>query len=70
MIDSVRTNAYRDFIKINQHLFRDKVVLDVGCGTGVAVAALSFARLTDYAYDNKAFCPCSWLEQEPSEYML
>ncbi|KAI9677296.1 MAG: hypothetical protein M1829_002638 [Trizodia sp. TS-e1964] len=33
--DSVRTDAYRDFVYENKHLFRDKVVLDVGCGTGI-----------------------------------
>ena len=33
--DSVRTNAYRDAILKNKHLFKDKVVLDVGCGTGI-----------------------------------
>lgn len=33
--DSVRTDAYRDFIYDNKHLFKDKVVLDVGCGTGI-----------------------------------
>lgn len=33
--DQVRTDAYRDFIYDNKHLFRDKIVLDVGCGTGV-----------------------------------
>lgn len=33
--DTVRTDAYRDFIYDNKHLFKDKVVLDVGCGTGI-----------------------------------
>jgi protein arginine N-methyltransferase 3 len=33
--DTVRTDAYRDFIYNNKHLFKDKVVLDVGCGTGI-----------------------------------
>jgi 2-polyprenyl-3-methyl-5-hydroxy-6-metoxy-1,4-benzoquinol methylase len=33
--DTVRTDAYRDFIYNNKDLFKDKVVLDVGCGTGV-----------------------------------
>lgn len=33
--DSVRTNAYRDFIYNNKNLFKGKVVLDVGCGTGI-----------------------------------
>ena len=33
--DTVRTDAYRDFIYDNKHLFENKVVLDVGCGTGI-----------------------------------
>jgi len=33
--DEVRTRSYRDSIYQNPHLFKDKVVLDVGCGTGI-----------------------------------
>ncbi|PVU95645.1 hypothetical protein BB561_001682 [Smittium simulii] len=33
--DQVRTNSYRDAIMKNKHLFKDKIVLDVGCGTGI-----------------------------------
>lgn len=33
--DRVRTHAYRDFVYQNKHIFEDKVVLDVGCGTGI-----------------------------------
>eukprot|EP00123_Amoebidium_parasiticum_P013789 comp22151_c1_seq1/m.32447 comp22151_c1_seq1/g.32447 ORF comp22151_c1_seq1/g.32447 comp22151_c1_seq1/m.32447 type:complete len:352 (-) comp22151_c1_seq1:63-1118(-) len=33
--DEVRTRSYRDSIEKNKHLFKDKVVLDVGCGTGI-----------------------------------
>ncbi|KAM3852299.1 protein arginine N-methyltransferase 3 isoform 2-T2 [Vipera latastei] len=33
--DKARTESYRDFIYLNPHIFRDKVVLDVGCGTGI-----------------------------------
>lgn len=33
--DDVRTRSYRDAILQNKHLFKDKVVLDVGCGTGI-----------------------------------
>ncbi|KAF1987107.1 S-adenosyl-L-methionine-dependent methyltransferase [Aulographum hederae CBS 113979] len=33
--DEVRTRSYRDSIYQNAHIFRDKVVLDVGCGTGI-----------------------------------
>jgi protein arginine N-methyltransferase 3 len=44
--DRVRTCAYRDFIQRNSELFKDKVVLDVGCGTGILslFAAQSGAR--------------------------
>ncbi|KAF7252026.1 Protein arginine N-methyltransferase 3 [Varanus komodoensis] len=33
--DKVRTESYRDFIYQNSHIFKDKIVLDVGCGTGI-----------------------------------
>jgi len=33
--DEVRTLTYRDAMYKNQHLFKDKIVLDVGCGTGI-----------------------------------
>ncbi|XP_072528261.1 protein arginine N-methyltransferase 3 [Salminus brasiliensis] len=33
--DTVRTESYRDFICGNPDVFKDKVVLDVGCGTGI-----------------------------------
>jgi len=33
--DEVRTKTYQMAILNNSHLFRDKVVLDVGCGTGI-----------------------------------
>lgn len=33
--DKVRTLSYRQAIFQNRHLFKDKVVLDVGCGTGI-----------------------------------
>lgn len=33
--DEVRTKSYRDAIYQNEHLFKDKVVLDVGCGTAI-----------------------------------
>ncbi|KAF3931363.1 hypothetical protein ABW20_dc0104323 [Dactylellina cionopaga] len=33
--DSIRTEAYRDFIYDNKHVFEGKTVLDVGCGTGI-----------------------------------
>ena len=33
--DTQRTCAYRDFIMQNGDVFKDKVVMDIGCGTGV-----------------------------------
>lgn len=33
--DEVRTKTYRDSMYNNKHLFKDKIVLDVGCGTGI-----------------------------------
>jgi len=33
--DRVRTSTYRNSILDNKHLFKDKVVLDIGCGTGI-----------------------------------
>lgn len=33
--DEVRTGTYMNSIMQNKHLFKDKVVLDVGCGTGI-----------------------------------
>ena len=33
--DEVRTLTYRNAMYQNKHLFRNKVVLDVGCGTGI-----------------------------------
>ena len=33
--DKVRTTSYRNAMIHNSHLFKGKVVLDVGCGTGI-----------------------------------
>jgi protein arginine N-methyltransferase 1 len=33
--DEVRTKSYLNAIEQNKHLFKGKVVLDVGCGTGI-----------------------------------
>eukprot|EP01128_Nolandella_sp_AFSM9_P002546 TRINITY_DN12912_c0_g1_i1.p1 TRINITY_DN12912_c0_g1~~TRINITY_DN12912_c0_g1_i1.p1 ORF type:complete len:369 (+),score=108.86 TRINITY_DN12912_c0_g1_i1:51-1109(+) len=33
--DEVRTMSYRRAILDNKHLFKDKIVLDVGCGSGI-----------------------------------
>ena len=33
--DEVRTRSYMNAIIQNRHIFKDKVVLDVGCGTAI-----------------------------------
>lgn len=33
--DKTRTLAYKNAIMKNKHLFEGKIVLDVGCGTGI-----------------------------------
>ena len=33
--DKVRCESYRDFIFGNPEVFEDKIVLDIGCGTGI-----------------------------------
>lgn len=48
--DAVRTEAYRDFIYGNKHLFQDKVVLDIGCGTGKSLIESKQPRPPDFAY--------------------
>ena len=35
LADAPRTIAYRDAMLLNKDLFQDKVVLDVGTGTGI-----------------------------------
>lgn len=42
--DAVRTDAYRDFMYNNKDIFKGKVVLDIGCGTGMKLLlAMCFA---------------------------
>lgn len=33
--DEIRTLTYRNAVYHNKHLFKGKVVLDIGCGTGI-----------------------------------
>ena len=53
--DTVRTDSYRDFIYDNKHLFKDKIVLDVGCGTGIlSMFCAKAGAKTVLAVDNSA----------------
>jgi hypothetical protein len=47
----VRTRSYRDAIYQNRHLFKDKVVLDVGCGTSIlSMCVFSYPRLSIFSF--------------------
>ena len=51
--DEVRTMAYMRSIVKNKHLFKDKIVLDVGAGTGVlSMFAAQAGAKHVYAVDN------------------
>ena len=51
-MDSVRTSAYQHFMTSNSALFQDKVVLDVGTGTGIlAFFAIQAGARRVYAVD-------------------
>ena len=56
----IRTNSYRKAIENNPEVFKDKIVLDIGCGTGILsifaaragakhVYGIEFADIADYA---------------------
>lgn len=51
--DQVRTQAYRRAIQDKRYLFRDKVVLDVGCGTGILSL---FAAKVSWIRQNNRHC--------------
>ena len=42
--DEVRTRSYQNAICQNKHLFKDKIVLDVGCGTAILSMFASHSR--------------------------
>ena len=58
--DKIRTSTYQDAITNNPDIFKDKIVLDIGCGTGILsifaakagakhVYGIEFADIADYA---------------------
>lgn len=60
--DQHRTKSYMDAVVRNKHLFKDKIVLDIGCGTGILslfsasagakhVYAVDFATITHQAQE-------------------
>lgn len=58
--DYVRTNTYKKSMVDNKHLFEGKVVLDVGCGTGILCmfAAESGAKQV-YGVDSASIVNCA-----------
>ena len=51
--DSVRTKAYMKSIINNPHLFKDKIVMDIGSGTGVlSIFAAKAGAKKVYAIEN------------------
>ncbi|EDQ88829.1 uncharacterized protein MONBRDRAFT_32648 [Monosiga brevicollis MX1] len=53
--DVVRTESYRDYILNNPSIFQDKVVLDVGCGSGIlSMFAAKAGAKHVYAVDNSS----------------
>lgn len=63
--DTVRTDAYRDFIYNNKHIFKDKVVLDIGCGTGKLI--LSKSEILILIIVIQEFLACSLQRLVPSK---
>ena len=51
--DLVRTDAYKQFVFENKHLFKDKTVLDVGCGSCIlSLFCADAGAKTVYAVDS------------------
>ena len=51
--DTVRTNAYRRAIENNKEDFKDKIVMDIGCGTGIlSIFAARAGAKHVYAIEN------------------
>ena len=71
--DKVRTDAYRDFIYNNKHLFKDKTVLDIGCGTGISTSRplrVTYLNLpaNHYKPPRQVSSACSARERVPAVY--
>ncbi|GMH85495.1 hypothetical protein TL16_g10249, partial [Triparma laevis f. inornata] len=57
LLDSPRTKTYKSYILSNPQIFKDKVVLDVGCGTGILSMFCVMAGAAQViAVDNSKIC--------------
>ena len=59
--DEVRTRSYMNAIVQNKHLFKDKIVLDVGCGTSI-LSMLVPAPSRTPTYSMKCDIIIFWIE--------
>ena len=61
--DEVRTITYRNAMYHNKHLFRGKVVLDVGCGTGIlSMFAVKAGAKHVYGVSHSSCCFTKYIE--------
>ena len=59
--DEVRTLTYRNAMYHNKHLFRDKIILDVGCGTGIlSMFAVRAGAKQVYAVSIELYITCDF----------
>ncbi|KAI8084389.1 S-adenosyl-L-methionine-dependent methyltransferase [Gilbertella persicaria] len=66
--DRARTEAYRDFVYENKDVFKDKIVLDVGCGTGIlSMFAAKAGAKQVFSVDNSAIIEKAKLNVKENE---
>lgn len=52
LMDRIRNETYQESILLNKHSFQDKIVFDVGCGTGIcSVFAAQAGAAVVYSVD-------------------
>ena len=67
--DSVRTGSYRNAILNNPAIFKGKVVLDVGCGTGILSMFAAKAGASKVVGVSVQAMPLSCLDMPSDRYV-
>ena len=71
--DTVRTRSYQNAISGTSHLLKGKIVMDVGCGTGILslfAAQVSYSCITPAQLQHIAAClVCLKLTDRPKQAM-